>query len=68
MPFGLCNAPSTFQHLMKTVLAGLDGKFCFIYNDDILVCFEEHVEHLKLVFDRLPAAGLRLKACFEGTG
>ena len=64
MPFGLCNAPSTFQRLMQTVLAGLDGKYCFVYIDDILVCsrtFEEHVEHLKLVFDRLRAAGLRLK-------
>ena len=64
MPFGLCNAPSTFQRLMQTVLAGLDGKCCFVYIDDILVCsrtFKEHVKHLKLVFDRLRAAGLRLK-------
>ena len=50
MPFGLCNAPSTFQRLMQTVLTGLEDKTCFVYIDDILVCsrtFEEHVRHLK---------------------
>ncbi len=61
MPFGLCNAPSTFQRLMQTVLAGIDGKSCFVYIDDILVCsrtFEEHLEHF---FERLRAANLKLK-------
>ena len=64
MPFGLCNAPSTFQHLMQTVLACLEGKSCFVYIDDILVCsrtFEEHLQHLRLVFERLREAQLRLK-------
>ena len=53
MPFGLCNAPATFQRLMQVVLSGLGGKFCFVYIDDILVCsktFEEHIYHLKQVF------------------
>ncbi len=57
MPFGLCNVPSTFQRLMQTVLAGIDGKSCFVYIDDILVCsrtFEEHLEHLQVVW---PVAG-----------
>ena len=70
MPFGLCNAPATFQRLMQVVLAGLEWKCCFVYLDDILVCsktFEEHMEHLRLVFERLRRAGLTLKpkkCCF----
>ena len=64
MPFGLCNAPSTFQRLMQTVLVGLEGKTCFVYIDDILVCsrtFDDHVRHLQAVFDRLRTANLKLK-------
>ena len=69
MPFGLCNVPATFQRLMQTVLAGLEWRCCFIYLDDILIAsqtFEEHLEHLRLVFDRLRKAGLTLKPkkCF----
>lgn len=69
MPFGLCNAPATFQRLMQTVLAGLEWHSCFIYLDDILIAsktFEEHLSHLRLVFDRLRKAGLTLKPkkCF----
>lgn len=64
MPFGLCNAPATFQWLMQVILAGLEWKCCFVYLDDILVAsrtFEEHLSHLQEVFRRLREAGLRLK-------
>ena len=64
MPFGLCNAPATFQRLLQTVLSGLEGKFCFVYIDDILVCsksFEEHLQHLQEIFERLRKANLTLK-------
>ena len=64
MPFGLCNAPATFQRLMQAVLAGMEWKFCFVYLDDILVCsrtLEEHLDHLQQVFNRLRKAGLTLK-------
>ena len=64
MPFGLCNAPATFQRLMETVLEGLARKQCFVYLDDILVIsstWEEHLQNLQLVFERLKQAGLRLK-------
>lgn len=62
MPFGLCNAPATFQRLMQSVLAGLD--WCFVYLDDILIVsstLEEHLERLRVVLTRLREAGLRLK-------
>ena len=29
MPFGMCNAPATFQRLMQVVLAGIEWKFCW---------------------------------------
>ena len=37
MPFGLCNAPATFERLMETVLMGLHWQICLIYIDDITV-------------------------------
>ena len=64
MPFGLCNAPATFQRLMQVILTGLEGKSCFVYLDDILVVsstFEDHLSHLAELFERLRRAGLRLK-------
>ena len=65
MPFGLTNAPATFQCLMECTLAGLSGEQCLIYLDDIIIfstTFEEHLQHLASVFDRLRSAGLKLKA------
>ena len=65
MPFGLCNAPATFERLMESVLAGLQWEICLIYLDDIIVyakTFEEMNRNLSKVFDRLAAAGLKLKA------
>ena len=64
MPFGLCNAPATFQRLMELVLQGLTRSICMIYLDDILIfsrTFTEHISHLTQVFDRLHKANLRLK-------
>ncbi len=48
---------------MQSVLAGLEGRVCFVYTDDILVCshtFEEHLSHLKQAFDRLRQAHHKL--------
>ena len=64
MPFGLCNAPATFQRLMDLVLAGLQWSHCLVYLDDVVVLgrsFDEHLRNLESVFRRLREAGLRLK-------
>jgi hypothetical protein len=64
MPFGLCNAPASFQRLMDLVLTGLQWSQCLVYLDDIVVLgrsFEEHVRNLDSVLQRLRESGLRLK-------
>ena len=64
MPFGLCNAPATFQRLMDLVLAGLQWSHCLVYLDDVIVLgrtFDEHLSNLESVFRRLREAGLCLK-------
>ncbi|EER11975.1 retrovirus polyprotein, putative [Perkinsus marinus ATCC 50983] len=61
MPFGLCNAPAGFQRLMDFILGHLP--FVRVYLDDILVfsdSMEQHLDHLRQVFDALRAAGLTL--------
>ena len=35
MPFGLCNAPATFQRVMQVILVGLEGSRVFVYSDSI---------------------------------
>ena len=64
MPFGLTNAPATFQHLMESCLGEIHLKWCIIYLDDIIVFSktpEEHIERIRGVFEKLSAAGVRLK-------
>ena len=64
MPFGLCNAPATFERLMETVLAGLQWEICLIYLDDVIVTgatFQEMIKNLSQVFERFQQAGLKLK-------
>ncbi|GBM91439.1 Retrovirus-related Pol polyprotein from transposon 297 [Araneus ventricosus] len=53
MPFGLCNAPATFEQLMETVLRGLTSEACLVYLDDIIIVgrtFEEHLNNISKVF------------------
>ena len=64
MPFGLCNAPSTFQRLMEFVLTGLQWSICLIYLDDVIIFsknFDDHLRRMEEVFGRLREAGLKLK-------
>ena len=65
LPFGLCNAPATFSRLMDRALAGLAWNICLYYLDDIIVfsaSWEEHLERLRAVFERLRRANLKLGA------
>ena len=64
MPFGLANAPATFQRLMDLVLSGLHWTHCLVYLDDVIVFApteEEHLRRLDLVLGRISKAGLTLK-------
>ena len=64
MPFGLCNAPPTFQRLMQYCLGELNLTYCLIYLDDMIVFSEmpeEHLQRMHVVFDRLREHGLKLK-------
>ena len=65
MPFGLCNTPATFEHLMSQVMRGLHWKRCLVYIDDILVFghdFESALQILELVLIRVAEYGLQLKS------
>ncbi|KAH7462347.1 hypothetical protein FOMA001_g18655 [Fusarium oxysporum f. sp. matthiolae] len=61
MPFGLTGAPATFQRYINDALREHLDIFCTAYLDDILIYSrtrEEHIEHLKMVLQKLRAAGL----------
>jgi len=47
LPFGLCNAPATFQRLMDVLLSGLQWKSALVYLDDILVYASSHNQMLE---------------------
>ena len=65
MPFGLSNAPSTFERLMDNVLRGLKWKICLCYIDDVVVFspdIETHLKRLEAIFQCFEEAGLSLNA------
>jgi len=64
MPFGLKNAPATFQRLMDRVLSGLQGTTLFVYLDDIVIyarSLQEHERKFNQLAERLRNANLRLQ-------
>uniref|UniRef100_L7LW12 RNA-directed DNA polymerase n=1 Tax=Rhipicephalus pulchellus TaxID=72859 RepID=L7LW12_RHIPC len=71
MPFGLCNAPATFERFMDTILRGLKWEVCLCYLDDIIIfgrTFDEHNHRLDTVLTCLERAALTLnsKKCHFG--
>ncbi len=63
MPFGLRNAPATFQRLMDNVLEEANWKWAMAYLDDIVIfstTIEEHIDHVRDVLQRITQAGLTL--------
>ena len=64
LPFGLCNAPGTFQQLMTSIINEYLFSFVLIFLDDVLVFsrnVEEHEKHMRIVFHALRQANLKLK-------
>ncbi|GFW95328.1 hypothetical protein TNCV_2970501 [Trichonephila clavipes] len=65
MPFGLCNAPATFERMMDNLLRRFKWTMCLCYLDDIIVfseTFEDHLIRLRLVLKCLQEAGLKLNS------
>lgn len=63
MPFGLANAPSSFQNYINDALRGYLDEFCTAYIDDILIfsqSLDEHHDHVRKVLSRLLNAGLQI--------
>ncbi|GFT32400.1 retrovirus-related Pol polyprotein from transposon 17.6 [Trichonephila clavipes] len=65
MPFGLCNAPATFERMMDNLLRHFKWTMCLCHLDDIIVfseTFEDHLIRLRLVLKCLQEAGLKLNS------
>ena len=64
MPYGLCNAPATFQHLMQNCLGELNLSFTMVYLDNVIVYSEtpeDHLTRLQAIFYGFAHHGLKLK-------
>jgi hypothetical protein len=68
MPFGLCNAPATFQRALDMILARVKWSTALIYLDDVIIysrSTEDHIQHVEEILSLLKQAGvsLKLKKC-----
>ncbi|UYV80576.1 K02A2.6-like, partial [Cordylochernes scorpioides] len=71
MPFGLCNAPRTFERMMDNLLKGLRWTICLCYLDDVFIFadnFPDHLRRLEVVLNCFKRAGLKLNPgkCYFG--
>lgn len=65
MPFGLCNAPATFERMMDSLLQGFKWSTCLCYLDDVIVyspTFDTHLDRLRAILDVFRRAGLQLNS------
>ncbi len=64
MPFGLCNAPSTFQRLMERMFGDQKSRSLLLYLDDIIVLsssVDQHLARMEVALSRLHKEGLKAK-------
>ena len=64
LPFGLASAPPIFQHLIQNVIGSAQNVYAIAYLDYIIVyskTYEEHLTHLRDIFERLDKANLKMK-------
>ena len=64
IPFGLTNAPATFQRCMNIILSGLTYNQCLVYLDDVVIfgsTIENHNRNLVNVLQRIQEANLTIK-------
>lgn len=65
MPFGLCNAPATFERMMDALLHGFKWSICLCNLDDVIVfspTFATHLERLSAILSVFSKAGLQLNS------
>ena len=70
MPFGLANAPTTFQHLMKMILNGIEWNSVLVYLNDVIVyarTFNDHLRNIDWMLPRIVLYGLKLKLSKDKT-
>jgi hypothetical protein len=64
LPFGLKNAPVSFQCMMETIFAEEIGQHLAVYIDDLNIYstnFEQHMVHLRNILEKCKKYGLKLK-------
>ena len=54
MPFGLCNAPATFQRVMNYILRFVSGIKALVYLDDVIIFSETFDDHLRDIVTTRP--------------